>query len=358
MARQLEAEKRQKHEVDDAERNRRYIAEQIRLAEEREGPAGDNDGTNEEDHGLDREASGVEGKDGKIAVTLVRASFKKRPIKSISSFAESEEDDDNFTANDGNEKNKQQRNDEEHGTTTTTTTVGGVGSSKPVGVALCAAGRLIQEAEKSKKVKLGDDYQTNVALAGSTVNTTTSRETSSVCATKSSPSSSASGVNKSFASNSKDADYNSSHHEKVGTCRSGWFYRGLYIKVISKSLADGKYYKQYGTLTKIYDNNTSALVELDIDDSGEDFVGNGGKSSIVTIEVQQGDVQTVVPKVGRCGMIVRGEMRGTLCEVDRIHVDKYNCDVYVTDRDSCMYKQIVRNVEYEDICKYVYSPKR
>jgi hypothetical protein len=51
-------------------------------------------------------------------------------------------------------------------------------------------------------------------------------------------------------------------------------------------------------------------------------------------------------------MIVRGRAAGTEGELLRVHEDKYNCDVRVTQRGSDLYGQELRGLEYEEVCKF------
>lgn len=51
-------------------------------------------------------------------------------------------------------------------------------------------------------------------------------------------------------------------------------------------------------------------------------------------------------------MVVRGRAAGVEGELAAIHEADYNCDVRVTQRGSELCGQLLRGLEYEDVCKY------
>jgi DNA/RNA-binding protein KIN17 len=71
-----------------------------------------------------------------------------------------------------------------------------------------------------------------------------------------------------------------------------WLYRNILVRVISKRLANGKYFKRKGIVDRVMDDKYSA--EVEILDSGPD-VRDGGDM----LRLDQEDLETVIPKEGK-----------------------------------------------------------
>ena len=51
-------------------------------------------------------------------------------------------------------------------------------------------------------------------------------------------------------------------------------------------------------------------------------------------------------------MVLAGRAKGCEAELLRIHEDKFNCDVRVTQRSSALRGEEILGLEYDDVCKY------
>ena len=110
-----------------------------------------------------------------------------------------------------------------------------------------------------------------------------------------------------------------------------WLATGIVVRCMNKKLADGKFYKQKGTVVAVHD---TYVAEVRIDEGGS------------RIRIDQDQLETVIPKVGRPCLVLNGRCRGMRGTLLRIHEDKYNCDVVLDSGD-----RELTGVEYEDVCK-------
>ena len=118
-----------------------------------------------------------------------------------------------------------------------------------------------------------------------------------------------------------------------------WLATGIVVKCMSKTLASGKYYKTKGTVISVHDRY---LAEVKIDDGADGGVRGGAR-----IRIDQNELETVIPKVGRPCLILNGRGRGSRATLIRINEEQYNCDVELDDG------QELCGIEYEDISKIV-----
>ena len=114
-----------------------------------------------------------------------------------------------------------------------------------------------------------------------------------------------------------------------------WLTRHLIVKVMAKKLADGKFYKKKGVVRKVHDRYV-----------GEVKMVNSG----TVIKLDQQQLETVIPAVGKAVRIVNGRGRGEVGELLELDLDKYTAKVKVTSGESK--GAVLEAVEYEDICKF------
>jgi DNA/RNA-binding protein KIN17 len=118
-----------------------------------------------------------------------------------------------------------------------------------------------------------------------------------------------------------------------------WLVTGITVKCMSKTLSSGKYYKKKGTVINVHDRY---VAEVKMDDGGDGGTGGGAR-----IRIDQNELETVIPKVGRPCLILNGRGRGSRATLIRINEEQYNCDVKLDDG------QELSGVDYEDISKVV-----
>mmetsp|Transcript_25063 Transcript_25063/g.54648 ORF Transcript_25063/g.54648 Transcript_25063/m.54648 type:complete len:499 (-) Transcript_25063:11-1507(-) len=117
-----------------------------------------------------------------------------------------------------------------------------------------------------------------------------------------------------------------------------WIRRDIVVRIISKKLSGGKYYKRKGTIVRVIDRY---MAEIEVLDSAPN-AGDGGD----LIRIDQDDLETVMPKEGKECRILNGRGRGKRAEVLRLDKAKYKGTLKILDSG-----EIVEKVHYEDFSK-------
>jgi len=113
-----------------------------------------------------------------------------------------------------------------------------------------------------------------------------------------------------------------------------WLCPGIVVKVMSKSLAEKGYYKQKGVVKKVIDKYVGEIEMLE---------------SKHVLRVDQDELETVIPQIGGLVRIVNGAYRGSNARLLSVDTEKFCAKVQV---EKGLYDgKVLRNVEYEDICK-------
>ena len=122
---------------------------------------------------------------------------------------------------------------------------------------------------------------------------------------------------------------------KEGAARTDyWLATGVIVKVMNKSLSDGDYYKQKGTVEKLLDRYT-----------GHVRMHHNGK----LLKLDQDELETVIPQVGGRVLVVNGTYRGAEAKLVAINVEQFSTSLQVL---SGMHAgRTIEGVEYEDVCK-------
>jgi len=114
-----------------------------------------------------------------------------------------------------------------------------------------------------------------------------------------------------------------------------WLHQNIIVRVITKRLANGEYYKRKGRVTKVIDKYTAELEMLD-----------GGD----VLQLDQDDLETVIPKtVGERVLIVNGKGRGKFATVVRLDSNRYQGDLEILSDNHL--RLIIEHVDFEDFCK-------
>jgi len=326
LARQAQNEQRQKFELDEEERRKREILAQVQAAEERKRGEGGGSDEEEVDNAMVREEN-----DQKIAVSLAPAvtagvGLKKRP-RAAMGFEESDDDEADAPAKKANGVGH-----------------GGDGNGSASGVVPGLAGHIVtsagrvmphtsstgggvlaqmmQEDERRKQARLGQSSQSNQSApvqSSASSSKPPVAEGSAKTATTSSIT----------QSSRPDAEKSSS--------KPSWLYKNIVVKVVSKEVARGRIYKLKGRVVRLVGRDYE---EADIDIDGQSYT------------VHFKDLETTLPKVGQPVLVLSGRAKGLEAELVRIHEDKFNCDVRVTQRGSSLAGEELRGLEYDDVCKY------
>ena len=112
-----------------------------------------------------------------------------------------------------------------------------------------------------------------------------------------------------------------------------WLLPGIVVRVNNKRLCNGQYYKQRGVVKAVIH---TYIGEIEMEDGA-------------IVKIDQQELETVIPKVGKQVIIVKGKCRGETGTVLQINADAYNCVVQINSGP--MSGQCLDKVEYEDICR-------
>ena len=92
---------------------------------------------------------------------------------------------------------------------------------------------------------------------------------------------------------------------------NAWLKEGIMVKILAKSLGD-RYYKKKGRVVDVTDD-FAALVQL--------------KDVGAKVRVDQDDLETVIPNVGRMVVILWGKYDGEEAELTRIDTKKFQAEL-------------------------------
>ncbi|RHZ32472.1 hypothetical protein DYB37_004300, partial [Aphanomyces astaci] len=113
-----------------------------------------------------------------------------------------------------------------------------------------------------------------------------------------------------------------------------WIQPGLVVKVMDKDVGDGAYYKQKGLVVRVHDTYVAEVRMLESRD---------------VLRLDQEDLETVIPLVGRPVRVVNGIGRGALATLVSIDERAFCAAIQLTSGPKK--GRTLPQVEYEDICK-------
>ena len=139
-------------------------------------------------------------------------------------------------------------------------------------------------------------------------------------------------------------------NNKSNNNNNNWLYRDILVRVVSKQLAGGKYFRKKAVVDKVLENGFAAEVEV-LGDNGDGVDGD-------ILRLDQDDLETVIPKVSSSSSsskpkkvrILRGEFRGEKATVEYLDKSKYRADLvlYTKQSDDRHRGKRLRKVPYED----------
>lgn len=109
-----------------------------------------------------------------------------------------------------------------------------------------------------------------------------------------------------------------------------WITEDIVVKVVDKKLAGGRYYKKKGVVRGVEDRYIASLHM--VDDASK-------------IRIDQEDLETVIPALGRRVKILNGEGRGKIGVLKSLDIDNFQGVVRLSDG-------VTLKKDYEDISKY------
>lgn len=122
--------------------------------------------------------------------------------------------------------------------------------------------------------------------------------------------------------------------------KKNWIRKDILVRIISKKVSKGKYYKRKAIINKVYDKFTA---EVEILDSGPDERDGGD-----ILEIDQEHLETVVPKEGKKVKVLNGKGRGELAILLSADHDKCRGKLELVEDGT-----ILRKVDFDDFSKAV-----
>jgi DNA/RNA-binding protein KIN17 len=136
------------------------------------------------------------------------------------------------------------------------------------------------------------------------------------------------------ATQKADADSSSSSKKQSSERLPNWLHTGIVVKVMNKKVGGGKYYKQKAVVRRVIEDYVAEVKMLDCNDK---------------LRVDQDQLETVIPAVGKTVLIVNGACRGCEAELQQLNVDNFCATVKVLTGKHR--GEVLSRVDYEDICK-------
>jgi len=123
--------------------------------------------------------------------------------------------------------------------------------------------------------------------------------------------------------------------EKMPPATSSWLLEGIVVKVVNKELAGGAYYKKKGAVLRLATPYAAVLRMLE---SGDE------------VQLDQDDLETVIPNTGKAVALLRGDYRGQLATVLDVDVANFAVRLKILP-DQKDAGRVLDRVDYEDISK-------
>ena len=128
-------------------------------------------------------------------------------------------------------------------------------------------------------------------------------------------------------------------HDDSDSRKEHWLRRDILVRIISKKLAGGKYFKRKAVVDRVLDDKFTA--EVEVLDSGPDERDGGD-----VLRLDQDDLETVVPKVDKSVRILNGPGRGKKAKVVSLDSDRYKATLKLEDGTT------MERVDYGDFSKF------
>lgn len=154
-------------------------------------------------------------------------------------------------------------------------------------------------------------------------------------------------TSKEKATSKRKGPFENENQEKLSSKRSRhsdnrkdyWLYRNIIVRIISKSLSNGKYFRRKGVVDKVIDKYTA---EVEVLDSGPREADGGD-----ILRLDQDDLETVIPKeAGKKVRILNGEYRGEKARVEDFDKKRFQATLRLLNEDKTL-----KRVPYEDFSK-------
>ena len=117
-----------------------------------------------------------------------------------------------------------------------------------------------------------------------------------------------------------------------------WLYRNIVVRIISKKLANGDYYKRKAIVDRVIDKYEAEVEVMESSQKAKD----GGD----ILRLDQDDLETVIPKeLGEVVRILNGRYRGEKATVEKLDKTQYRAELRLLDDGGIVV------LDYEDFSK-------
>ncbi|CAB9503787.1 KIN17-like protein [Seminavis robusta] len=116
-----------------------------------------------------------------------------------------------------------------------------------------------------------------------------------------------------------------------------WLKRDIIVRVVTKKLHDGKYFRRKGIVDRVLKDN-KFCAEVELLDSSPDQRDGGD-----ILRLDQNDLETVVPKEGKKVRILKGEFRGEKAKLISADKKKYRATLKLLDDGT-----VLEKIDFED----------
>ena len=138
--------------------------------------------------------------------------------------------------------------------------------------------------------------------------------------------------------NNKKHKSNNDDDSNTNKRKDYWLYRDIVVRIISKKLANGEYYKRKAIVDKVINKYEAEIEVLETSRRAND----GGD----ILRIDQDDLETVIPKeAGEKVRIVNGKYRGKKARVIKLDKKEYCAELKLVEDES------VVTLDYEDFSK-------
>ena len=120
-----------------------------------------------------------------------------------------------------------------------------------------------------------------------------------------------------------------------------WLFPNLIVKVLNKKLLGGSMYKQKGVVLRVHDKYVAELRLL----AG----GPGSAAEGTVLRIDQDELESVIPAVGKVVQVVNGIYRGEIAILLDLNEAKYTAKLRI--ESGVLRGKEVEGIEYEEICK-------
>jgi DNA/RNA-binding protein KIN17 len=149
------------------------------------------------------------------------------------------------------------------------------------------------------------------------------------------------------SSNHKSQRLESDEHQQQES--EPWLCRDILVRIVHKTLGDGIYFKRKAAVDELVNQSgtTARVTVLDSSPNQRDGGGGGGGGDV--LELDQDDLETVVPKqTGKRVRILRGQYRGKRATVVELDKRKYRAVLELSDGT------ILDRFDYDDFSKLAF----